>query len=83
MKKQPHREVIPLKSLPVGHCARIARVLGRPDHVHQLEEFGLRGGTKIEMFRSGNPCIIRLAGNKVCLRADDLLDVLVEPAVAQ
>ena len=32
------------------------------------------------MFRAGNPCIIRLAGHKVCLRADDLLHVLVEPA---
>ena len=31
------------------------------------------------MFRPGNPCIIRMAGNKVCLRSDDLLQVLVEP----
>ncbi len=57
----------------------IARVLGRPDHVHRLEEFGLRRGTKIEMFRPGNPCIIRLAGNKVCFRTDELLNVMVEP----
>ena len=82
MKKQARHQAIPLKHLPVGHCARITRVLGPPDHVHQLAEFGLRGGTKIEMFRRGNPCIIRLAGSKVCLRADDLLDVLVEPAAA-
>jgi hypothetical protein len=34
------------------------------------------------MFRRGNPCIIRLAGNKICLRADDLLHVLVEPVAA-
>ena len=81
MKKKPStRQSIPLKHLPVGHSARITRIVGRADHVHQLAEFGLRGGTKIEMFRSGNPCIIRLAGNKVCLRADDLLHVLVEPA---
>jgi ferrous iron transport protein A len=71
--------VVPLKSLSVGQAACIRRVLGHPDHVHRLEELGLRGGTKIEMFRPGNPCIVRLARSKVCLRTDDLLHVLVEP----
>jgi ferrous iron transport protein A len=80
VKKATHRQTISLKDLPAGRCARITRVLGHPDHVHQLEEFGLRGGTKIEMFRPGDPCILRLAGNKICLRADDMLHVLVEPA---
>ncbi len=80
MKKQTPRQAIPLKQLLVGQRARITRVLGHPDHVHQLAEFGLRGGTKIEMFRPGNPCIIRLAGSKVCLRSDDLLNVMVELA---
>ena len=75
-------KVIPLRQLPPGESAVIARVLGHPDHVHRLEEFGLRGGIKIEMFRAGNPCIVRLAGNKICLRADDLLHVLVEPIAA-
>jgi hypothetical protein len=34
------------------------------------------------MFRPGNPCIIRLAGHKVCLRGDDRLHVMVEPTAA-
>ena len=72
--RSAHR-VIPLRLLPAGRCARIAQVLGQPDHVHRLEEFGLRGGPKIEMFRPGNPCILRLAGNKICLRSDELLSV--------
>ena len=71
--------VIPLSLLPQGRSAYVNRVSGRADHVHRLEEFGLRGGAKIEMFRPGNPCIIRMAGNKVCLRWDDLLQVLVKP----
>ncbi|MEN6449841.1 MAG: FeoA family protein [Thermoguttaceae bacterium] len=79
MSRLPPAEVVPLPRLPVGGRARIARVLGHPDHVHRLEEFGLRRGTQLEMFRPGNPCIIRLAGNKVCLRADSLLSVMVEP----
>ncbi|MCD4727832.1 MAG: ferrous iron transport protein A [Pirellulales bacterium] len=79
MKHTPPAEVIPLWNLSEGSCARIASVRGSSDHVHRLDEFGLRGGTKIEMFRPGNPCIVRLSGNKVCLRADGLLEVLVEP----
>lgn len=71
--------LIPLHRLTAGQSAHVSRIIGRPDHVHRLEEFGLRGGTRIQMFRPGNPCIIRLAGNKVCLRADDLLSVLVKP----
>ena len=80
VKNHSPATVIPLKHLLTGQSARISRIIGHPDHVHRLEEFGLRGGTKIEMFRPGNPCIVRLSGSKVCLRADDLLHVLVEPA---
>jgi ferrous iron transport protein A len=83
VKTQQRRQGIPLKRLPAGHSAYVTHIVGHPDHVHRLEEFGLRGGTKIEMFRPGNPCIIRMAGGKVCLRADDLLHVLVEPVAAQ
>jgi Fe2+ transport system protein FeoA len=71
--------IVPLQQLAVGQTGCIHRLLGRPDDVHRLEEFGLRQGVRIEMFRPGNPCIIRLMGGKVCLRADDLLQILVEP----
>jgi len=74
--------LIPLNRLQPGQSASVSRIVGRPDHVHRLEEFGLLGGTKIQMFRPGNPCIIRMAGNKICLRADEMLDILVLPAHA-
>lgn len=70
---------IPLSELPIGHSACVSRITGQPDHVHRLREFGLLGGTRIQMFRPGNPCILRVAGNKVCCRTDDLLHILVEP----
>jgi Fe2+ transport system protein FeoA len=79
--KKPHK-IIPLHRLPAGRSAQVVDIVGHPDHVHRLEEFGLRGGMRIEMFRPGNPCIIRLAGNKVCLRSDDRLSILVEPTAA-
>jgi Fe2+ transport system protein FeoA len=72
---------IPLNLLRAGQSAQVERVVGREDQVHRLEEFGLLGGARIEMFRRGNPCIIRLAGGKMCLRADDLLNVLVRPTL--
>ncbi|MBN2477191.1 MAG: ferrous iron transport protein A [Pirellulales bacterium] len=75
-------KAIPLSGLSVGQLAYVRRISGHPDHVHRLEEFGLRGGTRVQMFRRGSPCIIRMAGNKVCFRADDLLRILVEPETA-
>jgi Fe2+ transport system protein FeoA len=71
--------LVPLDTLRAGETARIGIVVGLPEHVHHLQEFGLRQGTLVEMFRRGNPCIIRMAGSKVCLRADDCLRVMVRP----
>ena len=71
--------LIPLDTMRAGETACIGSVVGRPEHVHRLHEFGLHQGTLVEMFRPGNPCIIRMAGSKVCLRANDGLRVLVRP----
>jgi Fe2+ transport system protein FeoA len=75
-------DLIPLSQLPVGRKAAVGAVLGLPDAVHRLEELGLRAGTTVEMVQSGSPCIVRLAGNKLCFRADELLSVLVAPEVS-
>jgi len=74
------QELVSLNSLLAGQSARVGKIVGRADHVHRLEEFGIRGGTKVQMFQPGNPCIVRLAGSKFCLRADDLLRVFVRPS---
>ncbi|MBI3837136.1 MAG: FeoA domain-containing protein [Planctomycetia bacterium] len=70
-------DLIPLSLLAPGQLANVSQVMGRPDQVHRLEELGLRGGAAIEMVQTGSPCIIRLAGQKLCFRADELLRVLV------
>ena len=70
--------LIPLNRLKAGQSAQVTRIVGPLEHVHRLEEFGLRRGITIQMFRSGNPCIVRMAGNKVCLRSGKLLNVLVK-----
>lgn len=68
---------IPLARLVSGQSAIVRRIVGRTEDVHRLEEFGLRDGVPIEMFRQGNPCILRLMGGKVCLRANRSLEVFV------
>jgi ferrous iron transport protein A len=69
--------VILIRQLEAGQRARVEGLVGDDDYVHRLEEFGLRSGTYLEVFRSGNPCILKTAGGKLCLRSDDLLDILV------
>ena len=71
---------IPLSRLNVGRTASVCHVGGRPEHVHRLAEFGLCRGSRVRMFRIGNPCIIHLGGSKVCLRIDDVAEIFVEPS---
>jgi ferrous iron transport protein A len=73
---------IPLSLLSPGATAYVSEFLGCADTIHRLQELGLRGGTKIEMLQAGSPCIIRLAGQKLCFRADELLSVFVRPSLA-
>jgi len=73
---------IPLDQLLAGQSAMASRISGHPDQVHRMEEFGLCNGIRILMFRRGNPCILRMAGNKVCCRTDERLRILVEPEAA-
>lgn len=72
-------DFVPLNQLSSGQPAEISDIKGQAGHVHRLHEFGLRLGTRIQMFRPGNPCIIRMAGSKVCIRMDDSLQVMVKP----
>ena len=72
-------DLIPLDLLLPGQSGFVTQIVGQSDCVQRVEEFGLRKGTEIQMFRPGNPCIIHVAGNKVCLRADGAVRVLVAP----
>lgn len=72
-------ETIPITQLRRGEVAEISQVLGTPEQVRRLEELGLRGGVHLEIVSSGSPCIVRVAGAKLCFRHDELLRVLVTP----
>ena len=76
-------DFVPLEHLAAGHCAEICRVEGLPADVHRLHEIGLCRGARIEMFRQGNPCIVRAQGNKICLRTGQRLRILVKPTASE
>jgi Fe2+ transport system protein FeoA len=75
-------DYIPLNLLSPGSTAYVSDCVGSSEAVHRLHELGLRGGAKIEMLQAGSPCIIRLAGNKLCFRCDELMSVFVRPSLA-
>ncbi len=70
--------LIPLNLLASGQTGVVSGVVGLPDQVHRLHELGLRDGAEIEVLQTGSPCIIRLAGNKLCFRGDEAMHVLVQ-----
>ena len=72
-----HR-IVPLGHLSTGQCATLFDVIGRPDHVQRMKELGFSSGASVEMVRSGSPCIVRLAGQTLCIRGNEFLNLLVE-----
>jgi ferrous iron transport protein A len=75
-------DLIPLNLLIAGQSGVVSHLAGCRDTAHRLHELGLREGAEVEMVQPGSPCIVRLAGNKLCFRADDLLSVLVRQVPA-
>ena len=74
-------DCIPLQNLDVGCTGAVMAVIGQNDMLHRLEEIGLRQGAEVHMVQSGRPCIVRVNGQRLCLRADELSHVLVRPGV--
>jgi ferrous iron transport protein A len=68
---------VPLWRLRSGQVGRISEVSGKGELTHRLRELGLRDGVEVEMIRAGTPCIIRLGAQKLCIRVDDAVGVLV------
>jgi ferrous iron transport protein A len=70
--------LVPLGSLAAGQHATLADIVGRSEQVQRLKELGFHSGVNLEVIRSGSPCIVRLHGNTLCIRGNELLNVLVE-----
>jgi ferrous iron transport protein A len=70
---------VPLHGLACGDTGQVTHVLGSPQEVQRIRELGITDGARIEMVRSGTPCIIRAGMQTLCVRGNDLLRVLVQP----
>ena len=75
-------QLVPLNRLASGRYGRVAQILGLPEDVQRVKEMGIRDGIQVEMIRSGTPCIIRTGMQTLCIRGNDLLNVLVEPGAS-
>jgi ferrous iron transport protein A len=74
-------DLIPLNRLRASETALVVEVAGHADQIQRIKELGLHDGVEITMIRSGSPCIIRSAGQTLCIRANESLNILVRPGV--
>ena len=74
--------LIPLDMLKAGDWAEIAEVSGEAAWVGRLHELGVREGCRLQMIRSGSPCLLQIADCKLCLRGSDCTQILVRPIPA-
>jgi ferrous iron transport protein A len=70
--------LVPLNLLAVGQVGIVREIVGDAQHVHRLDEIGLRRGCAVEVLQAGRPCIIRLTGQTFCFRDDEQTRILVE-----
>lgn len=75
-------ELLPLVALRAGEKCEVHSVLGTPELVRHLAEMGMQQGARLEVIRPGATCILRLNNAKLCLRGDELLQVMVLPMAA-
>jgi Fe2+ transport system protein FeoA len=69
--------LVPLAALLGGESGVVEEVLGQAADVLRLQELGIRTGQTVEVLQAGSPCIVRIAGNKLCFREGEACEVLV------
>jgi ferrous iron transport protein A len=69
--------MLPLDCLQTGEWADVAEVAGEPGWICRMAELGLRSGSRIQMLQSGTPCMLQVAGCRLCLRGDAASQVFV------
>lgn len=74
--------LMPLDMLQAGDWAEVEEVTGQPAWVGRLAELGIRQGCRLQVVRPGSPCLLNVAGCKLCLRGEDSAQILVRPVTA-
>ncbi len=71
--------LILIEQVSPGQTAEVQELVGDPDSVRRLAEFGFRRGAVVEMVRPGRPCIVRLNHATVCVRGTRKAQIWVKP----
>lgn len=74
--------LLPLDWLRPGEWADVAEVSGEPGWVNRMAELGIRSGSRLCVVQAGSPCLLQVAGTRLCLRGDDGSRILVRPCAA-
>lgn len=69
--------IVPLTLMAAGEFGQVIQVDGSGDVVHRLAEMGLREQAFVRMVQPGCPCIIALNDQRLSLRTDDDVEILV------
>ncbi|MBY0526847.1 MAG: ferrous iron transport protein A [Gemmataceae bacterium] len=75
-------ELLPLELLATGEQADVVEVAGSPSWVSRLAELGIRAGTRVQVLRSGSPCILLVGGSRLSLRGEQAMQIMVQPVPA-
>lgn len=73
--------VVPLELMAAGETGQVVQVEGVPEMVHRLAEMGLREKASLRMVQPGSPCIVAVDENRLTLRSEADLEILVALAV--
>ena len=76
----PATFLLPLEGLRSGEWAEVAEVSGEPAWVARMAELGIRAGSRLQVLQPGSPCLLRVGGSRLSLRADQAAQILVYPA---
>jgi ferrous iron transport protein A len=73
--------LLPLDMLQPGQWADVAEVGGEPGWICRMAEMGVCVGCRVQMLQAGCPCLLRVGGCRLSLRAETPHSILVRPVV--
>ncbi len=69
--------IVPLELMAAGEVGHVVQIDGSPEVVHRLAEIGFRERSVVRMIQPGRPCIIAVNDQRLSLRSEDELEILV------
>ena len=74
--------LIPLDMLKHGESAEVISVGGDAAWVCRLAAMGLTEGCRLTVLQPGSTCLLKIADCRLCLRAGESTQILVQPVAA-